>query len=262
MSKGTIGILSTQILNGQAEIDIFVYSRLIFHLIFCRGLQRSECLNHLSLTLISILTSDALQLELLPHSLHYKGTIVESHHDDTTILLFLLCRHANLCRCREIISRCLLQQEVRNIPNATIYRFLINRNTEVIRTSCLIAIEAEHSPWGRHTELLIVVCMPLPLQSHRCIIELVALHRVHISYLNTSLRLLMRENRLSTVAFRRHLTHYWPVILPCDRLQMHHSSVSLLILEMQKPVFSILCMHPCSLMRTVDVCLTLSQDHL
>ena len=36
----------------------------------------------------------------------------------------------------------------------------------------------------------------------------------------------------------------------------------LLILKMQEPILTILCMHPTSLMRTVDISLALSQDNL
>ena len=43
---------------------------------------------------------------------------------------------------------------------------------------------------------------------------------------------------------------------------MDDAAVGFLVLEMQEPVFAILCVHPSALMRAVDVCLALCQHNL
>ena len=43
---------------------------------------------------------------------------------------------------------------------------------------------------------------------------------------------------------------------------MYHTTIGLLVLEVQEPVFTIFCMHPATLMRAVDISLTLLEHNL
>ena len=97
--------------------------------------------------------------------------------------------------------------------------------------------------------------MPLPLFPHDRCIKLIALHRIH-NHVRTALWLLISGDWL---AF---FSHDRPTRRPIDGLQVNHTTIGLLVLEMQEPVFTIFSMYPTALMRPVDVCLALCQYDL
>ena len=97
--------------------------------------------------------------------------------------------------------------------------------------------------------------MPLPLKSNVWRIELIVLHRID-NRVARRLRLLVGSDRL---AF---LTHDRPTTGPVNGVQMNYAAVSLFVLEMYEPVFTIFRMHPATLMRTIDIRLALCQYDL
>ena len=71
-----------------------------------------------------------------------------------------------------------------------------------------------------------------------------------------ALRLLVGGHRLPL------LSHDGPSAGPVNGVQVYHTAVGLLVLEVQEPVFSVACMNPASLVGAVDVGLTLRQHGL
>ena len=113
-----------------------------------------------------------------------------------------------------------------------------------------MCIDTEGAEGRRHAEFLVVVGLPLPLPAHHRRIELVALNGIDRPCAR-SFRLRVADDRLAL------LTHYRPAVRPIDGLQMNHTTVCFLILEVQKPVLAVLRMHPTTLMRAVDISLAL-----
>ena len=100
-------------------------------------------------------------------------------------------------------------------------------------------IDAVGAKCGGHAKLLVVVGVPLPLQTKSRFVELVALHGVDHLHVAGSLGLAPGNNRLTAISLGRHLAHHGPVVFPCDGLQVHHAAITFLVLEMQEPVFAL-----------------------
>ena len=125
----------------------------------------------------------------------------------------------------------------------------------------LMGINTIYTPGSRHTKLLLVISVPLPLQTKFWSIKLITLNRIHI-HMSTCFRHLISLIRFPTITFCRNLAHHWPIILPGNRLEMDDTSISFLILEMNKPILSIFGMNPSTLMRAVNQTLSLCQNLL
>ena len=97
---------------------------------------------------------------------YHQSAIVQSHHDESTHLFLGFRGETELCGDGKLIGRRLLEQHVGYFP-------------EIFPTlRQLIGVEAEGAEGGRHTELLIIIAVPLPLQSNGRCIKVIALHRV------------------------------------------------------------------------------------
>ena len=114
----------------------------------------------------------------------------------------------------------------------------------------------------RHAESLVVVGMPLPLLAHKRRIELVALNRVLYRPRFRRLWLAVRRDGVAAIVTVLVYTHNRPVVFPRNRLEMYYTAVTPFILEVQEPILAKSCMHPCTLMRPVNIALTLGQHNL
>ena len=121
-------------------------------------------------------------------------------------------------------------------------------------------IESENTHRCWHTKCLLIVGMPLPLQAEVWSIKLITLYRIHLHFRVGFWHSILIVRR-STIAFLWNNAHYRPVVFPSYRLQMYNSAIGTSFLEMQKPILTIFSMYPSTLMRTIDVALSL-RHHL
>ena len=230
--------------DGQTQIYVLVQSRLVVDGIFEGGLQRGQHLLGLCLSLVGSQTGHPHQLEAVAHASHHQRRVVATHHDDATKLAVGLRREAHLSRGGEGICGRLLQQHVGHQPEA------------LPVGSQLVGVDAHGAEGGGHPIFLVVVGLPLPLLAQRGGVELVALLWVHNGGGGGRLRLAEGGHRLALAA------HDGPAAAPVDGLQMHHATVGILVLEVQKPVFALRRVHPSTLVGAVHGGLALSQHNL
>ena len=217
---------------------------LVVCLVGGRRFQLGNDVLRLLLALVGSLARHLHQLERLPHAAHDESRVVESHHDETAKLPVGLRREAQLRGDGKLVGGRLLQQQVGHFP-------------EVLPALAqLVGVDAEGAEGCGHAELLVVVGMPLPLKPHRGRVELIALNGVDDGHSGGGFRLLVARHRLTLLA------HDGPAARPVDGLQVDHTPVGLLVLEVQKPVLAILRVYPAALMGAVDAGLALRQHDL
>ena len=118
-------------------------------------------------------------------------------------------------------------------------------------------INTDISHIRRKAEHILIICMPFPLQPQLTSIKFITLHRRFYRIRFTGFRFTITAHRVSTTVAVLINSNYRPVIYPFHRIQMQYTSISSLILKMQKPGFSGRSVYPSSLMRSVDVRLSL-----
>ena len=88
-------------------------------------------------------------------------------------------------------------------------------------------------------------------------IEFVTLRRSGYRICLSYIRFLIGRYRFTATIFILVYSEYRPIIYPSHRIQMNHASVSSFILKMNEPGFSCVGVYPATLMRPVDICLSL-----
>ena len=123
-----------------------------------------------------------------------------------------------------------------------------------------MCVHSEETVRCRHAELLLVVGVPLPLQSECGRVKLVALYGVDDGYRRCRLWLAVNADGLAAEVAVAVNAHHRPSLGPCHGIEMNDTSISTFILEMQKPVFTLAGVDPSALMRPVDIGVALSHD--
>ena len=124
-----------------------------------------------------------------------------------------------------------------------------------------MGVHAEEAVGRRLAVLLLIVGVPLPLKSQSRLVELVALHRVDYWRWRVGLWLAIGGDRVAAEVAVLVYSHHGPSLGPCHGVEVNHTSVGSL-LEVQEPVFALLCVYPSALVRPVDVGLSLCHHYL
>ena len=148
--------------------------------------------------------------------------------------------------CREAVGGNFLQEHIGHQPHIVGFRSVGQLPRE----------QAEMAVGGRHAVVLVVVGLPLPLQSKARLIELIALHGIGHRHGGGRLRLAIGEHGLAL------LSHHGPTTGPVDGLQVDNAAVGALVLEMQEPILAQSSMDPAALMGAIDRSLALTQHGL
>ena len=199
-------------------------------------------------TLVGVLAVVKLNAEAVAHTVGDERCIVHSHHDEAAILLFSFGCDAQFDGRREGRSRQFLEQKVGHVPKRS-------------RVSNIGVIQPQPSVVHGHTKELLVVGLPLPLQTEGRGVELVRLLWI---LLLRGLRFWHApcHQRFAAITFLGYLTHYRPAVAPRDGLEENDTAIASLVVEVQKPVFTIRCVDPGTLVRPVDLRVALSHDAL
>ena len=227
-----------------------MYARFVVDDIPLRGLERGNGNHPLGLVLVGSLTDELLEHELVAHPLRHERRIVESHHDESTHLVVSL-RGESYLRCGgEVVGGCLLQEHVGHIEEVYGIR------------PVFVVVDAVSAERRGHAEHLLVVGLPLPLQSCGGSRELIALHGVHHLPCHPCLGFAVGHHRFTTVVTVVVHPHHGPIVAPCHGLQVYHPAIAFLVLEMKEPVLPHSSVHPSPLVRAVDIGVTLCQHLL
>ena len=100
--------------------------------------------------------------------------------------------------------------------------------------------------------------LKLPLEAKVDAVELVIFGRLEFAR-RWQIRLLPLGHSIATSVAIGIVAYHKPVVDPLGRLQMHYATISVLVLEVEEPVFAILRIDPRTLMRAVDLRLALRE---
>ena len=195
--------------------------------------------------LFRILADCLLQNKLISLLTNGEIAIIPSHHNDSGLFPILLGSKCQLGRSCKLFSRKLLHQQVRNFPE--VHKFF--REAACIKTNI--------PQVGREPVSVFFIGMPLPLYPQMTGIEFITLRRSGYRICLSYIRFLIGHYRFTATIFILVYSDYRPIIYPSHRIQMNHASVSSFILKMNEPGFSCVGIYPATLMRPVDICLSL-----